>query len=274
MRVAVVGHVEWVWFGVVDRAPAAGEIVHVRESFEDAGGGGGVAAIQLARMGAEVDFFTALGDDDAGRRAERRLREHGVRAHVAWRAEPQRRAFTFLDARAERAIAVEGERHVPAGEDALPWERLDETAAVYFTGGDTGALTAARRAGALVATPRARGPLADSGVTLDALVHSGTDPGEVYSDGDVRPAPRLVVTTLGERGGRWASADGRRGGWEATAPPGEPVDSYGCGDTFAVALSVGLGRGDDIEAATAFAARAGAACLAGRGPYGGSVEPL
>ena len=40
-RVAVVGHVEWMEFARVPRLPAPGEIVHVTESWEDAGGRGG-----------------------------------------------------------------------------------------------------------------------------------------------------------------------------------------------------------------------------------------
>ena len=85
MRLAVVGHVEWVWFAVVERVARAGEIAHVHESWEDAAGGGGVAAVQLARMGAEVDLFTALGDDERGCEAERALVARGVRVHAARR---------------------------------------------------------------------------------------------------------------------------------------------------------------------------------------------
>jgi ribokinase len=261
-----------VWFAVVERVPRAGEIAHVQESWEDAAGGGGVAAVQLARMGAEVDLFTALGDDERGREAERALAAHGVRVHAAPRPALQRRAFTFLDASAERTITVVGERHVPHRDDPLPWHELEEARAVYFTGGDAGALGAARRAGVLVATTRARGPLAGAGVTLDALVLSGHDPGEAYGQGDVVPAPRLVVTTLGAQGGRWASAGGDTGTWAPAPLPGPPVDSYGSGDTFAAALTLALGRGDAVEPALAFAARMGAACLAGRGPYGGALE--
>jgi ribokinase len=265
VRVAVVGHVEWVWFAVVRRVPHPGEIVHADESWEDAGGGGGVAAVQLARMGVEVDFFTALGDDERGRAAVRAVEERGVRVHAAWREAPQRRAFTFLDGEAERTITVAGERHVPHGEDSLPWEALGDAASVYFTGGDQGALAASRRAGVLVATPRARDL---AGVRLDALVLSGNDPGERYAPGDVDPSPALVVSTLGARGGRWESAEGRTGTWAAAELPGPAVDSYGCGDTFAAALALALGRRDELEAALAFAARAAAACLTGRGPYG------
>jgi ribokinase len=272
MRVAVVGHVEWVWFAAVDRVPVAGEIVHASQAFEEAGGGGGVAAVQLARMGAQVDFLTALGDDERGHDAERDLTARGVRVHAVRRAPPQRRAFTFLDAAAERTIVVVGERHVPHGDDALPWETLAGVDGVYFTGGDAGALAAAREARVLVATTRARGPLAAAGVKLDALVLSGTDPGEAYAPGEVVPEPGLVVTTLGAQGGRWAAADGRTGAWDAVPLAGQAVDAYGCGDTFAAALTLALGRGDALAEALGFAARAGAACLTGRGPFGAPLD--
>ena len=61
MRVAVVGHVEWVQFARVERVPRAGEIVHAHETWDEAAGGGAVAAVQLARLaGGGADFFTAL----------------------------------------------------------------------------------------------------------------------------------------------------------------------------------------------------------------------
>jgi hypothetical protein len=50
LRVAVVGHVEWVRFARVSHIPHAGEIVHARDPFEEPAGGGAVAAVQLARL--------------------------------------------------------------------------------------------------------------------------------------------------------------------------------------------------------------------------------
>jgi ribokinase len=267
MRAAVVGHVEWVDFARVQRVPGPGEIVHAREAWEEAAGGGAVAAVQLTQLGAETTFFTALGDDARGRAAAAELEARGVRVQAAWRPPPQRRAFTFLDAGGERTITVMGERHVPHGDDPLPWDRLERMDGVYFTGGDGGALAAARRARVLVATPRARGPLAGAGVQLDALVHSGSDAGESYRPGDVEPPPRLVVATLGARGGQWTAAEGRTGSFQAAALPGEPVDAYGCGDSFAAGLTFGLARGGPLEDALDLAARCGAACLTGHGPY-------
>src|SRR5688572_9474235 len=98
VRVGVVGHVEWVQFAVVDRVPAAGEIVHARETFSEPAGGGAVAAVQLARLAGAAVFLTALGNDDTAAGVARVLRERfGVEVHAAERSAPQRRCFTFLD---------------------------------------------------------------------------------------------------------------------------------------------------------------------------------
>src|SRR5919198_5746783 len=66
-RVAVVGHVEWIEFARVERLPKPGEIIHAQEWWEDVGGGGSVAAVQLAKLAGGADFFTALGDDERAR---------------------------------------------------------------------------------------------------------------------------------------------------------------------------------------------------------------
>ena len=265
MRVAVVGHVEWVQFARVARVPAPGEIAHASESWEAAGGGGGVAAVVLARLAGAADFLTALGDDEIGHRAAEALGTQGVDVHAAWRSEPQRRGFVFVDDDHERTITVMGRRLVPHAADPLPWDSLGDADAVYFTGGDAGALRAARAARVLVATPRAREALEEAGVELDVLVHSGSDAGEAYRPVD--PPPKLVVTTRGGEGGRYEAAEGRTGTWAAAALPGPPVDSYGAGDSFAAALTYALGTGVDIDTALAQAARSGAAALASRGPY-------
>src|SRR2546423_15695375 len=49
MKVVVVGHVEWVEFARVEHVPAAGEIVHASETWQEAAGGGPVTAGGLAR---------------------------------------------------------------------------------------------------------------------------------------------------------------------------------------------------------------------------------
>src|ERR671930_592390 len=85
LRAAVVGHVEWVDFALVPRLPRPGEILHAETFWEEAAGGGAVAAVQLVRLGADTAFFTALGDDARGRAAVAQLERQGVRVHAAWR---------------------------------------------------------------------------------------------------------------------------------------------------------------------------------------------
>lgn len=268
-RFGVVGHVEWVQFAVVDHYPQPGEIVQAGEWFEEVSGGGSVAAVQLRKLAGAAEFFCALGGDDTGARARSELADrHGLELHAASRHGPQRRAFTHLDADHERTITVMGERLVPHGDDPLPWGRIDELDAVYLTGGDVAAVREARRARFVVATTRAFPALAEAGVELDVLLASATDEGERVDAERLRPAPRHVVLTHGSTGGSWAGVDGRTGKWAAVAPPGDPVDAYGCGDSFAAGVTFGLGAGLGLAGALEIGARCGAWCLAGRGPYG------
>src|SRR5207244_13238095 len=62
LRMAVIGHVEWIEFAVVDHVPVPGEIVHAAHTFEEAAGGGAVAAVQLARLAGAATLSTAAGD--------------------------------------------------------------------------------------------------------------------------------------------------------------------------------------------------------------------
>jgi ribokinase len=268
VRLAVVGHVEWVEFVRVRRLPTRGEIVHAADFFEEAAGGGAVAAVQLAKLAGEADFFTALGRDHLGTRAHEQLSALGLRLHVSWVDEPQRRAVTFLDREGERTITVIGERLVPRGVDPLPWDELGRTDGVYFTGGDVQALRAARAARVLVATPRALETLREGAVELDALVGSVDDPAERYRVDDLDPRPGLVVATMGREGGV-----AQPGGHFPAAPlPGAVVDAYGAGDSFAAGLTFGLATGMATPDALAFASRCGAAALTGRGAYEGQLR--
>lgn len=271
VRVAVVGHVEWLTFARVPHVPAPGEIAQATESWEDVGGSGAVAAVQLAKLAGQATFFTALGSDATGRRAAERLGELGVTVHAPFRDVPQRRAWVHLDDAGERTITTIGERIVPHGDDDMPWEELDGVDAVYFTGGDVAALQNARRARRLVATPRAYDTIAASRVDLDALVRSATDPGEQHAEEGLDPAPDLVVATAGKEGGEWIGEDRSTGTWKAGELPGPRRDSYGAGDSFAAAFAYALGADLPVDEALQLAARAGAHKLAGRAPYDGQL---
>ena len=264
----MVGHVEWVQFARVEHVPRAGEVAHAREEFEEPAGGGAVAAVQLARLAGGAMLFTVLGEDEQGRRSVSRLGQLGVEVRAAITSAPTRRAVTLVDEADERTITTFGERMDSRGDDeAGQWSALEEVDAVYFTAGDVAALRRARAASrVLVASPRASSALGH-GVAIDALVLSGDDATERRYAAMAEAEAELIVWTEGARGGSYRTRSGASGRWTATAPPGEPIDSYGCGDSFAAALTYGLGAGLELDDALHLAARCGAACLTGRGPY-------
>jgi ribokinase len=269
MRVAVVGHVEWVEFARVDAVPKPGEIAHALETWEEPAGGGAVGAVQLARLDGSCLLFTAIGSDELGRRSRAELTALGVDVCAIPETGSTRRAFTFVDDAGERTITVLGEKLRPRGGDSrLPWSDLRGLDAVYFVSGDAEAVHHARLARVLVATSRELPTLREAGVELDVLVGSGEDDGELYRPGDLDPPPKVVVTTSGALGG-WLQP----GGPFRPAPlPGPVVDAYGCGDCFAAGLTFALARGDPIEDAVGLAARCGAAVMTGRGPYSAQLD--
>jgi ribokinase len=125
----------------------------------------------------------------------------------------------------------------------------------------------------MVSTARGLDVVAAAAIELDALVASGSDEGERYERGQLDPPPRLVVRTAGAAGGAW-ERDGESGRYDATPLPGPVRDAYGCGDSFAAGLTYGLGDGRPLDETLELAARCGAACLTGRGPYAGQLSAV
>ena len=117
-RVAVVGHVEWVDFAVVPRLPHPGEILHVHEFWDEAAGGGAVAAVQMAKLTGSALFFTALAGDRLGAAHDRAARaRRASTVHAGAREGVQRRGFVYLTDDGERTITILGDRLVPHGDD-------------------------------------------------------------------------------------------------------------------------------------------------------------
>ena len=269
MKAAVVGHVEWIEFVGVEHVPHAGEIVHGSDAWEAAGGGGAVAAVQLAQLADEVLFLTTLGADDVGRRAKIELEGRGIDVRTTFVDAPQRRAFVYVDESGERTITTIGARLGPRGhDDSLPWHELASCDAVYYTAGDVDAVRFARRARVLVATARELATLQRAAVELDAIVASATDEAETYHAGELDPEPKLVVTTSGALGG-WAQPGGP---FTAAAVSGPVADSYGAGDCFCAGLAFALGAELVGADALEFAARCGAGALLGSGVHAEAVS--
>ena len=268
MTYAVVGHTEWLTFARVAHLPRSGEILTAEESWSEPAGGGAVAAVQLSRLAGKARFFTSLGQDELGDRALAGLQRLGLEVHATRWPGPQTTAFTFIEPSGERTITVIGRGPRPLAGDPLPWELLAEARGVYFVKGDAEAARRARQAKVLVATARILPTLVEAGVQVDALVHSAHDAGERYADGDLSPAPRVVISTEGLEGGTWRLDTGATGRFEAAALERPLIDTYGAGDSFAAGLTFGLGEGLPLPEALKVAARCGAEALQRRGAHG------
>ncbi len=265
---AVVGHVEWVEFARVEHVPLTGEVVHALDSFEEPAGGGAVAAVQLARLAGGSVLFTALGEDEHGRASVHRLAELDVEVRAAIQAAPSRRALTLLDEAGERTITTFGARLEPTLEDREDRRRLSEIDATYFTAGDRGALEAARAGSrVLVASPRAhsrarrrrrarraRAQRRGRGGARGRRGRRGARRGRRL---DRRRARRALSRAL-----RRERSLGRR-----RRRPVRPSTPTAAATRSPRGSRSASGRGLGLRDALALAARCGAVCLTGRGPY-------
>jgi ribokinase len=245
----------------------SGTILHLEgESWEEPGGGGGVAARALPALGARpARFYTALGDDESAAATRRVLTADGVELCAAARSGPQNRVLGVIDPGGERTLFVLAHNEHPTIADDLPWDELASFDAVFFTGEDPATLVAARRARVLVVTARRLPALIASGVEADVVIGSATDPGEQFAAGDLPVRPRAIVRTEGAAGGSYRLADGGEGRYAPVALPGPAIDAYGAGDVMMASLALQLGAGAPLTDALEAAAAAAAGQLTRRG---------
>ena len=195
LKLAVIGHVEWVTFLKVDQLPLAGEISHAKDCFEEAAGGAAVAAVQMARLiNGPVDLITSLGNDNYGEKCYERLTKLGLNLKVAWREKPTRKGISLISKDGERAITVIGERLQPIASDNLPWGEMQNYDGIFVTATDKEGIRLAREAKFLSATPRiGEQTLKMSKVKINALIGSGLDPGEKINYEELEPKPDLSL---------------------------------------------------------------------------------
>ena len=265
LKLAVIGHVEWISFLSVDKFPQEGVISHGKMYLEEPAGGGAVAAVKISRLiGAPVHFFTALGNDSIGKKSFKRLTELGLEVSVAWRDRPTRTGISMIDSKGERAITVIGDRLQPSCNDQLPWNDLTNYDGAFITAVDSDALNHCRGPKVMVASPRlGTNKFKEKNIKLDALIGSALDPYERMEFQKIYPTPKIRIATKGSLGGEvWPG--GRFDAAELDLPV---VDSYGCGDTFAAAVTTGLSAGWSTQQAISLGAQCGAQCATHLGPY-------
>ncbi len=242
-RVAVVGS-----YGVgltveLDRVPEAGETVIGRAFRRDHGGKGSNQAVGCARLGAEVDFLTAIGDDAFGQDALELWREEDVRAEAVVLNAPTMTAPILVEPSGQNrivvvpgALALLGRAHVDLFADRIAAAdvcvvqlEIPEATALY-------ALEVARRAGVRTILNPAPAPAQPIAPDVDYIT-----PNETEAD-SVRGAGGTLVLTLGEQGAQLGDV-------RVPAFPADVVDTTGAGDAFTAAFAVALAEGrSDLEA--------------------------
>ena len=266
LKLAVIGHIEWVTFLKVDQLPIAGEISHAKDCFEEAAGGAAVAAVQMARLINEpVDLITSLGKDNNGEKCYERLIKLGLNLKVAWREKPTRKGISLISKDGERAITVIGERLQPIASDDLPWSDMKNYDGIFITATDKEGIRLASKARFVAATPRTgQATLKNSKAKINALIGSGLDPGEEINYEELVPKPDIYIATEGKLGGTVYPKEYK---YKAIKPSSQEIDTYGCGDCFAGAVTTALAAKLNLDQAIKIGAYCGAECSTHYGPY-------
>jgi ribokinase len=243
-RIAVVGsYGVGLTFGS-ERAPERGETLIGSLFRHDHGGKGSNQAVGAARLGADVAFLTAVGEDAFGEGAFGLWDEEGVDAGAVIRSSlPTMTAAILVEASGDNRIVI-----VPGALSALTPEHVDGFAP-QIAAADVllvqleipvatalHALGVGRAAGVRTILNPAPAPPEPIAPAVDYLMPNES---EAFA---VEGADGTLVVTLGEQGARLRSE-------QIPAFPAHAVDTTGAGDAFCAAFAVALAEGaDDVEA--------------------------
>jgi sulfofructose kinase len=244
----------------VEAFPREPTKVRAIEAIEVGGGMAANAAVAAARLGAKVELWSRVGDDNAaaiikaGLKAER----VDVRAIESFEDSRSSTSVIIVDDRGERLIVGMRDSTMPTGTSWLPLERLSqadvvvadlrwlEATRVVFEQARKSSITTV-----LDADLGAREALPDLLALSDYAIFSAPALREFVKDGDdldrlaavQKRGPRHVGVTLGRDGYRWIDADGSEGAQPAFAV--DAVDTTGAGDAFHGAFALALAQGHD-----------------------------
>jgi len=260
------------------RLPAWGETLMGETFVLGPGGKGSNQAVAAARAGADVAFFSKLGDDAFGKLARETWQADGIDASLVANCPTATGAAAILiDAvRGENAIIVVPgacftltPSEVEAGSAAIGAAKVFLTQLELPLDAVERGLEIARAAGVLtILNPAPARPLSDSMIALaDFLIPNESEaalltglPVETIDDAEcaadvlVARGARMVIVTLGARGALLRS----RGETTLIAPfnAGPVLETTGAGDAFCGAFAAALAEGRGPAEAARFASAA------------------
>ena len=263
MKITVIGSSNVDLCSKVDRLPMPGETVSNGVFLQACGGKGANQAVAARRLGGEVRFVTALGDDTLGREMLEQLRQEGIDVADTSITPGQHTgiALIMIDRQGENCIAVN-----PGANWTLTPDRAD-LFKEQITCSDVVVMQAeipyetikhvagmAHRAGVAVLLNPAPVCTVDDELMcmVDVLVVNRTEAAALSGATDIEAAAsrlyargaKHVIVTLGADG---AYAFNGHTGTSLSAFRVQAVDAVGAGDTFCGALAVAFARQRDID---------------------------
>ncbi len=243
----------------MDRLPGPGETLLGDGLERFAGGKGANQAVAAREAGAEVVMVGAVGDDEAGRSYERRLRGLGIATRLDVFDGPSGHALITVDESGENSIVVIpganarlGEAAVAAVEEVGPGDVVLVQLEIPLNTVAAVARRAAERGARVVVNCAPYAALPPDVVGLAEPVVVNESEAALLADSEMVPGSLLV--TFGAAGAMW---DGERVDGVAVAAH-HVIDTTGAGDAFCGALAAGLAAGESRSAALELAVEAGA----------------
>ncbi|GAA0780968.1 ribokinase [Roseibium denhamense] len=278
--VTVFGSINVDLVNYLDRWPAVGETVAVKDSASALGGKGANQAVAATRMGADVTLIGAVGGDSFGQLAEQQLAGFGVKCDLfRFRKTATGTAFIDVGPDGDNIIRLaRGANDAITAEDVRKHKGKLAASSVLLLQNEVGltaSIEAARLAkagGALVIMDPAPAPDipwgTDSLAAFDVITPNASETGGLLGAVPQTLAEALeaaqelskrglrgAIITMGGDGVAWW-LDGDSGA--LPAPRVDSVDTVAAGDCFNGALASELADGKPVRDAIGFAMRAAA----------------
>ncbi|MEM9952786.1 MAG: ribokinase [Chloroflexota bacterium] len=273
----------------LDQLPKVGETLNANRFLEGAGGKGSNQAIAIARLGAEVTFFGAIGDDYYGQVAQDTWRDNAVNTdYVVIDSESQTGlALINVDAEGNNTIAVaQGANlqltlpHVDRARDAI--RDADVVMCTLGIAPDIvhRVLQIANQAGTTtILNPAPAMSLPQDTLSLvDILTPNQGELAVLTGNSDVSLSieeqarqllsrdTQTVIVTLGAEGAQWITTSDSE---HIPTHKVDVVDTVGAGDAFNAGLAVALAEGQSLTEAIEFANAVGALSVQKEGAVAG-----
>ena len=273
--------IDYIW--QAEALPGAGVKTRANDFSSVGGGMAATAAVAVARLGGQVQFWGRAGKDVPGRLMREELAGYGVDVSRMRLVAGARSSVSgvFVDHAGERMIANFRGDGLPADTDWLPWNEVAQADAVLadvrWLEGAQSLFTAARRAGVPTVLD---GDATEAGIfdkllpLTDYAIFSAQGLSEFAGHRDALAAlaeaasrgSRVAVVTQGERGLVWFS-QGRTG--EIPAISVKVADTTGAGDVFHGAFAFAIGGGAEWKDALRFSSAVAALkCTKPNGRFG------